>query len=58
MNYEDWEHPEEIERLNELTRPARERYCRRQWLIHAAIQWSGWLVAGLMTMANFAIRVG
>lgn len=49
---------EEQEYINGLTRPARERYCRRQWLIHTAIQWGGWLIAGLMMMANFAVKVG
>lgn len=48
---------EEQEYINSLTRPARERYCRRQRLIHAAIQWGGWLVAGLMLAINLAVAV-
>ena len=54
MNYEDWEHPEEIERLNELTRPARERSCRRAWMKQMAIQWGGWLLAALLMAIQFA----
>lgn len=48
---------EEQEYLNSLTRPARERFCRRQWMIHTAMQWGGWLIAGLMLAINLAVAV-
>ena len=48
---------EEQEYLNSLTRHNRERYCRRAWMIRMGIQWGGWLVAGLILMANLAVRV-
>lgn len=48
---------EEQEYINELTRPARERYCRRQWMTHAAIQWGGWLIAGMLMAIQFATVV-
>lgn len=48
---------EEQEYINSLTRPARERYCRRQWLIHTAIQWGGWLIAGLILAADLVVAV-
>lgn len=49
---------EEQEYINSLARERRERACRLAWMKQMAIQWGGWLVAGLMMMANFAIRVG
>lgn len=48
---------DECERLNRLTRPARERAWRRERQRRMAIQWGGWLVAGLILMAEFAVRV-
>ena len=48
---------EEQEYLNSLTRPARERFCRRQWMIRTAMQWGGWLVAGLILAINLAVAV-
>lgn len=38
---------EELEYINGLTRPARER----------AIRWGGWLLAGLILMANLVAVV-
>lgn len=48
---------EEQEYINSLTRPARERFCRRQWMIHTAMQWGGWLIAGLILAANLVVAV-
>lgn len=48
---------EEQEYINGLTRERRERACRRQWLIRTAIQWGGWLIAGLILAANLAVAV-
>ena len=48
---------EEQEYINELTRPARERYCRRQWMIHMGIQWGGWLLAGMLMAIQLATIV-
>lgn len=43
---------EEQEYLNELTRPRRERACRRAWMIRMGIQWGGWLAAGVSLLAH------
>lgn len=48
---------EEQEYLNNLTRPARERACRQAWMKQMAIQWGGWLVAGLILAINLAVAV-
>ena len=48
---------EEQEYLNSLTRPNRERACCRAWLIRTAVQWGGWLLAGLILMAHLAAKV-
>lgn len=48
---------EEQEYINSLTRPARERACRLAWMKQMAIQWGGWLIAGLMLAANLAFSV-
>ena len=48
---------EEQEYLNNLTRPNRERASRRAWMLDLAVRWGGWLLAGLMLMANLAVRV-
>lgn len=45
---------EEQEYINELTRPARERYCRRAWMTQMAIQWGGWMLAALLMAIQFA----
>lgn len=45
---------EEQEYLNSLTRPARERACRRAWMKQMAMQWGGWLIAALMLAINLA----
>lgn len=49
---------EEMEYINKLGAARRERICRREWLVHMAIQWGGWLVAILVLSANLAVRVG
>lgn len=48
---------EEQEYLNSLTRPRAERACRRERMTHMAAQWGGWILAGLMLMANLATQV-
>lgn len=41
---------EEMEYINELTRPARERYCRRSWMVDQAIRWGGWVLAAVLLL--------
>lgn len=48
---------EEQEYLNDLTRPARERHCRRAWMVDQAVRWGGWILAGLILLADLAVRV-
>ena len=48
---------EEMEYLNSLNAARRERACRREWMIRMGIQWGGWLLAGLILMANLAVYV-
>ena len=48
---------EEQEYLNSLTRERRERACRQAWMKQMAIQWGGWLIAGLMLAINLAVTV-
>jgi hypothetical protein len=48
---------EEQEYLNSLTAERRERACRRAWMIDQAIRWGGWLLAGLILMANLVAVV-
>lgn len=56
MSNEEQEYQEQ-EYLNELTRPGRERYCRRAHRIDMAVRWGGWLVAGMILVANIAVWV-
>lgn len=35
----------------------RERACSRARMVDQAIRWGGWLLAGLILMANLAARV-
>ena len=44
--------------VNKPNNQRREARCRREWMIDQAVRWGGWVLAGLMMMANFAIRVG
>ena len=48
---------EEQEYLNGCTAERRERACRRAWMIDQAIRWGGWLLAGLILMANLVTVV-
>ena len=48
---------EEMEYINSLTAERRERACRRAWMVDQAIRWGGWLLAGLILMANLAVYV-
>ena len=48
---------EEMEYINSLNAARRERACRRAWVVDQAIRWGGWLLAGLILMANLAVYV-
>ena len=48
---------EEQEYLNGCTAERRERACRRAWMVDQAIRWGGWLLAGLILMANLVAVV-
>lgn len=48
---------EEQEYINSLTRERRELACRRAWMKQMAIQWGGWLIAGLILAANLVVAV-
>ena len=48
---------EEQEYLNSCTAERRERACRRDRMIHTGIQYGGWILAGLILMANLVTAV-
>lgn len=35
----------------------RDARCRREWMIHMGIQWGGWLLTGLLLLANIVAVV-
>ena len=47
----------ELEYLNSLNAKRRERLCLRRTLIRAAMQWGGWLLAGLIATTNLIAQV-
>lgn len=40
--------------VNGATAKQREARCRRDRMIHTAMQWGGWLIAGMLMAIQFA----
>lgn len=43
--------------VNGANKEHRERLCRQEYLLRMAMQWGGWLLAGLILMANLVTVV-
>ena len=43
--------------VNGATAKRREARCRRDQMLHTAMQWGGWLIAGMLMAIQFATIV-
>ena len=43
--------------VNGANNKRRELRCRQEWMLRMAMQWGGWLLAGLILMANLVTAV-
>lgn len=43
--------------VNGANAQRRETRCRREQMLRTAMQWGGWLIAGLMLAINLAVTV-
>lgn len=43
--------------VNGANAQRREARCRREQMLRTAMQWGGWLIAGLMLAINLAVTV-